>query len=76
MKKKITAGSSRKCEKSNHKWYDCYSKEAVKTRVAGFKKAGKEKPNSRISAVQTTETEQRIDEIVDPDMEILDYGID
>src|SRR5690606_28878025 len=76
LKERMTAGSCQKCGKSNHMWYDCYSKEAVKTRVAGSKKTCKEGSNPQISAVRATETERRIEELEDSDMEILDYGTD
>ena len=74
LKERMTAGSCQKCEKGNHKWYDCYSKEAVKTKVAGFKKACKEEPNPQISTTKATETEQRIEKLEDFVMEIFDYG--
>ena len=57
-------------------WYDCYSRKAVKTKVAGLKKTCKEGSNSQFSAVKATETECRIEELEDSDMEILDYGTD
>ena len=72
----MTADSCQKCGKGNYKWFDCNSKEAVKTKVAGFKKARKEGLNPQISAVKATETERRIEELEDSDMEILDYGTD
>ena len=76
LKERTTAGSCLKCGKGNHMWYDCYSKEAVKTKVAGFKKTRKEGSNPRISANKATETERRINELEDSDMEILDSGTD
>ena len=72
----MTAGSCQKCGKGNHKWYDCYSKEAVTTKVAGFKKTRKEGSNPQISAGKATDTEQRIEEWDDCDMKILNYGTD
>ena len=72
----MTAGSYQKCGKGNHTWYDCDSMEAVKTKVAGFKKACKERHNLQILAVKASETECRIEELEDSDMEILDYSTD
>jgi len=74
LKDTMTASSCLKCGKSNHMWYDCYSKEAVKTKVLSFKRTRKEEFNPQILADKATETERRIEELEDSDMKILDYS--
>ena len=74
-KERRKAGNCQKCGKGTHMWYECYTKEPVKTSVAGLKRPRKEESKKKISGVKASPI-RRVEELPDSDMEILDYEVD